>query len=216
MRSLGFIQYSLDCARDKFLFYMIAYLSGLIKFKTEKSIVLDVHNVGYEIFLSQQNLEKNKLGVEKSFFIHLHMREDSLELFGFETEEEKRFFELLISVSGVGPKSALAVLSMAKLNELKQAILKNDATLLRKVSGIGQKTAERLIVELKNKLREFALNDEDKNNSHQAGSDTFNALESLGYSTNEIREALRQIDAQIEDENEIIKSALKILGKNKK
>ncbi|HPA25786.1 MAG TPA: Holliday junction branch migration protein RuvA [bacterium] len=195
---------------------MIAYLSGLIKFKTEKSIVLDVHNVGYEIFLSQQNLEKNKLGVEKSFFIHLHMREDSLELFGFETEEEKRFFELLISVSGVGPKSALAVLSMAKLNELKQAILKNDATLLRKVSGIGQKTAERLIVELKNKLREFALNDEDKNNSHQAGSDTFNALESLGYSTNEIREALRQIDAQIEDENEIIKSALKILGKNKK
>ena len=138
---------------------MIAYLVGTIKYKGSKSIILNVNNVGYEIFVIEPVLEKVKLDEEKDFFVHTYVREDALSLYGFESPEEKRFFELLISISGVGPKSALQTLSIARLSEIKKAILRDDPSLLKKVSGIGTKTAERIVVELKNKLNDFS--DED-------------------------------------------------------
>lgn len=193
---------------------MISHLSGQVKFKNDKSLTLDVNGVGYELRISALVLEKLKIGEQKNFFTHLYVREDAMELYGFESLDEKKFFELLISVSGVGPKSAMQVLSIAKLTEIKKAILRSDPTLLRKVSGIGQKTAERIVVELKNKLEDLPLGDE-KINLAATDSGAFEALQTLGYSAGEVREVLRKIPAEIENENEIIKQALKILGKNK-
>lgn len=193
---------------------MISFLSGTIKYKNIKTITLDVNSVGYEIALIQPTMEKIKIGEHKELFCHLHVREDSMELYGFEKSEEKKFFELLISISGVGPKSAMQVLSIAKLTEIKQAVLRGDPSLLRKVSGIGQKTSERIVVELKNKLDDLPIGNE-KINLSASGSEAFDALQGLGYSADEVRQALRQVPAGIIDEDEIIKATLKLLGKNK-
>ena len=193
---------------------MISYLSGTIKHKNAKSVTLNVNGVGYEIYVSQPVLEKIKTDEKKEFFTHLYVREDAMNLYGFESLDEKKFFELLISISGVGPKSALQALSIAKLSEIKKAILHDDPSLLKKVSGIGQKTAERIVVELKNKLDDLPLGNE-KIDLSISGIGAFDALQSLGYSNQEIRDVLRQIPPEIEKEDEIIKSALKLLGKNK-
>ncbi len=193
---------------------MISYLSGTIKYKNNKNVTLDVNGVGYKIFVTQPLLKKIKIGEQKEFFCHLYVREDAMDLYGFETQAEKNFFELLISISGVGPKSALQALSIAKLTEIKKAILRDDPSLLRKVSGIGQKTAARIVVELKNKLEDLPL-ENGKINLSTTSASAFDALQGLGYSTQEIRQTLRQIPTEIEDENEIIKHALKILGKRK-
>ena len=195
---------------------MISYLFGKIKYKSSKSLTLDVNSVGYEIFVKPTVLESLKINEEKSFFTHLHVREDVLQLYGFESIEEKSFFELLISVSGVGPKSALQTLSIAKLSEIKKAILRDDPSLLKKVSGIGTKTAERIVVELKNKLDNILI---DRNEKIDLTSDgqtgAFEALQSLGYSAQEIRNALRKVPNETENEDEIIKQVLKLLGKNR-
>ena len=195
---------------------MISNLFGTIKYKNEKSIILNVNNVGYEIFIALPFLEKLKIGQEKEFFTYLYVREDLMVLYGFENQNEKKFFELLISVSGVGPKSALQTLSIAKLSEIKKAILRDDPSLLKKVSGIGTKTAERIVVELKNKLDDLPIEKGEAINlavGGQAGA--FEALQSLGYNPQEIRDVLKQIPSEIENENEIIKSVLKLIGKKR-
>jgi len=195
---------------------MISYLSGKIKYKSAKSLTLEINGVGYEVFVSEPVLGKIKIDENKEFFIFNYIREDAFNLYGFETIEEKNFFELLLSVSGVGPKSALQTLSIAKLSEIKRAILRDDPSLLRKVSGIGVKTAERIVVELKNKLDNIIINKNEKidlSSSGQAGA--FEALQGLGYSAQEVRDALRQVPSDIEDEDEIIKLALKNFNKNK-
>jgi len=195
---------------------MISYLFGKIKYKNTKSITLEINGVGYEVFVSEPILEKLKVDENKEFFISSYVREDTFSLYGFETQEEKIFFELLISVSGVGPKSALQTLSIAKLSEIKKAILRDDPSLLKKVSGIGTKTAERIVVELKNKLDNILI---DKNEKIDLTSDgqtgAFEALQSLGYSAQEIRNALRKVPNETENEDEIIKQVLKLLGKNR-
>ncbi len=191
---------------------MISLLTGTIKLKSFKSATIDIHGLGFEVFLPQLILEKIKIGQMATYYTHLQVREDALELYGFETLPEKNFFELLISVSGVGPKSALSVLSIAKLEEIKKAILRDGPTLLRKVSGIGQKTAERIVVELKNKLSDLAVGSE-RIDLSTADNGAFDALMTLGYSASEVREALRKLPKDINDENEIIKQTLKMLGK---
>ena len=192
---------------------MINYLKGTIQFKNLKSITLNVNDVGYELFVSNNTLSKVKLGDKKDFFCYLKVSENAMELYGFETVEEKDFFELLLSVSGVGPKSALQTLSIAKINEIKAAILNSDASLLKNVSGIGQKTAERIVVELKNKIKDVIL--PNGKNISASSSSAFEALKGLGYSVSEIRETLKHIPNDITNEDEIIKFALKSLGKNK-
>jgi len=193
---------------------MISFLSGTVKQKSEKSVTILVAGVGYEIFLSQLTLEKIKIGEAREFYTHLHVREDLMELYGFNSAEEKGFFELLISVSGIGPKSAMAVLAVAKLSEIQKAILRGDPSLLRKVSGIGQKIAERVVVELKNKIESMPISGEKIDLSYGSNG-AFEALQGLGYSSEEVRSALRTVPPEIEDENEIIKLALKGLGKKK-
>jgi len=187
---------------------MIASLKGKIKFKTEKFVILDVNDVGYKVFCSDHILKKlDKDPVE--LFIHLQTRENILDLYGFLTFEELEFFEILISVSGIGPKAALSVMMLASVQTLKQAIASGQKTLLTKVSGIGQKTAERIILELKSKV--FVPIDDIKQLS--SDSEAIDALVSLGYTSGQSREALKQVPGKVKGVEKRIKEALKILGK---
>lgn len=191
---------------------MISYLKGTLLNKNPKSIILLVNHIGYRIFITQPFLKKIKSDQELELYTYLRHKEDSMDLYGFKTKEELEFFELLLTISGVGPKSALGVLEVASLSQIKKAILRDDASILYKVSGVGKKTAERIVVELKNKLdslpstsKEVSLDDSD--------SEAFDALLGLGYQERDVRQALKQIPEEIKITEEKIKNALKFLGK---
>ena len=168
-----------------------------------------VGGVGYKIFLASEQLEKVRESANISLWTYLAVREDALTLYGFEEKEGLNFFEMLISISGIGPKTALGVINVATIPTLKKAVASEDISHLVKVSGIGKKIAEKIILELKGKFGreesgEISLKDE---------VDTMEALKSLGYSQNQAREALKQVDKEITNVSERVKQALKILGK---
>jgi Holliday junction DNA helicase RuvA len=192
---------------------MIASISGTIQVRNERSLVVGVQGIGYEIFVTPLILEKVKVGQTIVLQTHLHVREELMELYGFLTNEELKFFRMLLQVSGIGPKSALAVMSLASVVDLKRAISRGDASLLIKVSGIGTKTAERLIVELKDKLdtiEEFTPGSlADNLGDHQA----IDGLVALGYTQREAREALRQVSKEVIEVKDRVRTALKLLGK---
>jgi len=194
---------------------MISYLTGKVIVKTDRSIIVDVQGVGYEIFTVPLLLEKTKQGQEISVYTHLYVREDVMELFGFSTLEELNFFKDMIGVSGIGPKSALAVLMLASVADLKKAIVDEDASLLTKVSGIGKKTAERLILELKNKITNLDVADASGQATGSSDGQAIDALVNLGYSIREAREVLQHINKDIGNVRDRIKEALKLLGKKK-
>ncbi len=187
---------------------MISKLKGVIEHKGEKYVILMVGGVGYKIFLASEHLEKIRESANVSLWTYLAVREDSLTLYGFEEKEGLDFFEQLISISGIGPKTALGVINAATIPTLKKAVASEDISHLVKVSGIGKKIAEKIILELKGKFNrsdssEISLKDE---------IDTLEALKSLGYSQNQAREALKQVDKSITGASERVKQALKILG----
>ena len=190
---------------------MIAHLEGTILHSTDKFAVVDVAGVGYKVFLSADSLASLEKSSGASFWIYTAVRENALDLYGFTTHDEMVFFELLLDVSGIGPKSALSILSLASIDTLKRAIATGDTSYLNKVSGIGRKTAEKIILELRDKLH--AHKGEDGAPSALRGeSDIVEALKSLGYSQMEARDVLKQIPHTIEGTNARIKEALKILG----
>jgi Holliday junction DNA helicase RuvA len=186
---------------------MIGSIRGKITFKTDKFLIVETNGVGYKINVSTDTLAKTgKLGEEIMFWIHTHVREDAMELYGFSDREELHFFEMLINVSGIGPRSALAILGIASPDTLRKAIGTGDTAYLTKVSGIGKKTAEKIILELRDKIGESA-----EGASLQGEIDALEALRSLGYSQNEAREALKKISPE-KDTGAKIKEALRILG----
>ena len=192
---------------------MIAQIIGKITRITDKSLVINTSGVGYQIFVTTDTLAAHvtDIGETLELWTHMVVRENAMELFGFETIDEKNFFELLLSVSGIGPRGALSVLSLAPMETIKKAIGSGDTTYLTKVSGIGKKTAEKIVVELRDKLSALGHNDE--SGSLRYESDVLEALQSLGYSLSSARNAVKQIDGSITDTNSRIKQALKILGK---
>lgn len=166
--------------------------------------------VGYLVSVSAYTLGK-LAGMETvAFHIHTHVREDQLALYGFLSEEELSMFELLISISGIGPKVALSILSIADPKTIRTAIVNKDPSILTRVSGVGKKTAERVIVELQNKVDAIGIDDQA---TALAGQDAVEALVSLGYSVTESREALKQVPADVTDVSARIRQALKNLGK---
>jgi len=193
---------------------MIGQLTGRISFRTERFIILDVAGVGYKIFISAETLKTLKADGNKlatiSFWTHLVVREDALDLYGFIDKQELEFFELLIGISGIGPRSALGILSLAPPATLEKAIAAGDSSYLTKVSGIGRKSAEKIIVELRDKIGSLETSGE----SLGSEGDAVEALQSLGYSLREAREALRQISAEITETGAKVRAALKIIGKN--
>ncbi len=191
---------------------MIAHIKGKIIDKSEKFLVLEANGLGYLVFSPTSTiLNSPKVGEEISLWTYLAVRETALDLYGFETRDEKSFFELLIGVSGIGPKNALSILSLAPIEILKKAIGSGDTTYMTKVSGIGKKTAEKIVVELRDKLSALGHNDAD--GSLRGDADVIEALQSLGYSQHEIRNALKEVSPETTGTNEKIKEALKILGK---
>ena len=190
---------------------MIAYLKGVIIDKTTKFFVIQTGGVGYQVFASTNVLALPKgVGEEIALWTYLAVRENAMDLYGFETIDEKNFFELLLDVSGIGPKSALSVLSVAPIETLKKAIGSGDMSYLTKVSGIGRKTAEKIVVELRDKLA--SLGHTDEAGVLRGDADVIAALETLGYAGHEIRNVLKEIDQSLST-NEKIKEALKMLGK---
>ena len=190
---------------------MISHLRGTIIEITEKYIVLDVQGIGYKVFCSTDTLAGLREGIEASLSTYLAVREDALDLYGFISNEEKGFFEMLISVSGIGPKGALGILGQTSVETLKQAIGTGDTSYLTKVSGIGRKTAEKVVLELRDKLRAHVTMKEGPG-SLRSESDVVEALKSLGYSPNEARDTLKEIPDSIVGTNARTKEALKILG----
>jgi len=193
---------------------MIGSIKGKLILETSKFVVIDANGVGYKINVSPDTILKISTLVKDkeadgSIFLwtHLHVREDAMDLYGFLERKELEFFEMLISVSGIGPRGALTILGVASIETLRKAISSSDTSYLTKISGIGRKTAEKIIIELRDKMGK-----ESKDGSLQNEMDTLEALKSLGYSQNEVREALKKISGEM-DLNTKIKMALKILGK---
>lgn len=185
---------------------MLASLTGRVAAHDERSLTIDVHGVGYRLFVLPRTIEQNPVGSDITIATHLHVREDALELYGFGSTAEQHLFEKLLTVSGVGPKMALGVLSAASVSDLEAAIEAGQASLLTKVSGVGNKTAERIIVDLKGKLvREGDYRD-------SALGTVVDALVGLGYSAREAREAANATSADLPAEQRV-KQALKRIGR---
>ena len=201
---------------------MFAYIKGSLEGKTNGYIVIDVNGIGYKIFMSETAI--NKLGaIGEIIKIHTYVRvrEDDISIYGFNTNEELRMFELLLSVSGIGAKSALVILSNVSVSSFALAIINNDINLLKKLPGIGPKTAQRVILELKDKLKK---ENEIVANENTDISDTINtaimddekiaeataALKVLGYTGKEIEKALEKVDANLSVEDIIRKGLLNL------
>ncbi len=185
---------------------MIAYLSGKIKAVNDDFTILVTNGVGYKVFLAEALLESLAEGDEAEFFTHTYLREDAQELYGFEHFGELQIFEMLLSVSGVGPKAGLAILGQGKPDEVKAAISRGDSSLFTKVSGIGSKTAERIILELQSKIDKATAAGERKPVGSAA--EAIGALQNLGYTESEARDLLRNVDSALKVEDQI-KAALK-------
>lgn len=189
---------------------MISSLTGKVQYIGENSLEVSCGSIGYKVFCSPKTLGAYSVGQGAEIFTHLHVREDDLSLYGFQTREERDFFEILLGVSGIGPRGALGVLSGAALDLLKKAIGSGDTSILTRVSGIGQKKAQRIILELKDKLSDGGYGDDE---SLKDAGDVIEALLGLGYSRSQAQQALRKVPEHIEGVEQKVKEALKILGK---
>lgn len=194
---------------------MFAHFDGVIAEKTADAIVLDVNGVGYLLQVSAQTLSlAPAAGGRMKLYASLSVREDAMELFGFHSREEKRMFERLRSVSGVGPRMALAILSAMPLNDLSVALVAGDAAALTRVPGIGKKTAQRLLLELRDKVDQSELTGQGAVAPAGGGAqgEAIAALMALGYASSEAARAVSQVADKADKADEIIFLALRSLG----
>lgn len=191
---------------------MIAYLSGLIRAKTERHLVLDVNGVGYKISATAGLIEKIELARPLSLHIHTVVREDEISLYGFETEDELNLFELLISVNGVGPKTALDFFSWPT-EKVQAAILSSNTVALTQIKGIGKKTAERIVLELKEKVQfkggPDAISALATAKDSNLPEEVEDALLSLGYRRPDMIRVFRSLKTPLESHEAMIKYFLK-------
>ncbi len=186
---------------------MIGHLKGTVIAQDLKSLVLDVSGVGYKVFVNTALLAGTRPQTLE-LWTYLAVRENALDLYGFSTQEELHFFELLMTVSGIGPKSAMGILSAATLSNLRHAISSGDTSHLTKVSGVGKKNAEKIVLELKDKLDGLSI---DVSISISADVDALEALKALGYGEREARESLKKATGESTEQK--VRSALKNLNK---
>ncbi len=179
---------------------MIAHVSGEVAEKFNNSVIVDVHGVGYEVQVALGDYEQALLRESVKFYTYHHIREQSQDLFGFSSLAAKKLFELLISVQGVGPKAALAILSLGDSEVVRNAIANEDAGYIAKASGVGKKTAERVIVDLADKVGMPLRYDNDVTGVSQSISHTDEALEALmalGYNLADASKALEGISTEL-------------------
>lgn len=201
---------------------MFAYIKGNLEVKTNGYVVIDVNGIGYKIFMSETAINKlGQIGEIVKIHTYVRVREDDISIFGFNTNEELRMFELLLSVSGIGAKSALVILSNVSVSSFALAIINNDVNLLKKLPGIGPKTAQRAILELKDKLKKeneiVANEDREVSDTIKAAiiddekiAEATAALKVLGYTGKEIEKALEKVDANLSIEDIIRKGLLNL------
>ncbi len=193
---------------------MIGYLKGKIISSKPTQIILDINGVGYKVGISINTFEKIVDKEDVSLFIHTHVKEDSISLYGFFTESEKEMFELLISISGIGPKIALGLLSGISVESLKEAIEEGNIARITAVPGIGRKTAERLVLELRSKIEGISAG-EFTTVQPSIKSEAISALTTLGYNVKVAEKVVREL--LIENSNyaleDLIKKALANLNK---
>jgi Holliday junction DNA helicase RuvA len=200
---------------------MFAYIKGTLEGKSNNYVVIEVSGIGYKIFMSETAIENlGEIGEQVKVYTHYHVREDDISLYGFLTNEELRMFELLISVSGVGAKSAITMLSNISPSSFALAVISNDTTKLVKIPGIGAKTAARIVLELKDKLKteetinnskaskeiKEAIKDDDK------VSEAISALQVLGYNKKEIEKAFEKLDKDALSVEDLIRKGLTLLS----
>lgn len=191
---------------------MIAHINGKIVEKFANSLIVDVHGVGYEIAVPTPDFEVVNLGEEKKFYTYHAVRENSEDLYGFSTLAVKKIFEMLISVQGIGPKAAISILSLAEAEDVRNAIANADAGFIAKASGVGKKSAERVIVDLKDKVgipSHYGATDVKFGGAvSQEPDEALDALIALGFPLKEATAALEKVDKNLPVE-ERIKLALK-------
>ena len=191
---------------------MIGRIAGKLVAKHPPQVVVDVHGVGYELDVPMSTLyQLPATGTDVALLTHLLVREDAHQLFGFATESERALFRQLLKISGVGARTALAVLSGMSVADLKSAVSQQDTGRLTRIPGIGKKTAERLLLELKDKL-DIAVVTVHAEGDASAGSDVVNALLALGYNDKEARFAVKNLEAGL-SVTEGIRQALRVLSK---
>ena len=198
---------------------MFAYIKGSLEMKSSGYIVIDINGLGYKIFMSQNNIDSiGELHNIIKVFTYVKVREDDISIFGFKTQEELKMFELLISVSGVGAKSALVMLSCIEPSDFAIAVISNDVKVLTKVPGIGNKSAQRIIIELKDKLKEEQLEEKLKDSSKRLKDNSENINEAisglmvLGYSKKDIEKAFEHLDIDNLSIEDLIKKGLILLS----
>jgi Holliday junction DNA helicase RuvA len=203
---------------------MLAYIKGILEIKTKGYIVVEAGGLGYKIFMPESTIAKTgNIGDKVQIHTFMRVREDDVSLYGFLTNEELRMFELLLSVSGIGAKGALGILSNITPSQFALAVISNDVAILKKVPGIGPKTAQRAILELKDKLKkdqeiavaegEEASNIEKVIKEDEKVAEAISALQVLGYSKREIVEALQNVELASLSVEDIIRKGLANLSK---
>lgn len=177
---------------------MIAHVSGIVAEKFANSVIVDVHDIGYEVQVPSGDFDRALLGEPVKFFTYHHIREQSQELFGFSSLTAKKLFELLITVQGVGPKAALAILSLGDSEVVRNAIAGSDSGFIIKASGVGKKTAERVIIDLSDKVG-LAVNVARASGVSvaSAGDEALEALMALGYNLNDAMTALESVPVDL-------------------
>ena len=199
---------------------MISYIKGKLEIKAKDYIVVDVGGIGYKIFMSETAINELEKGKEVKVYTYMRVREDDISLYGFLNNEELVTFELLISVGGVGAKSAITILSNITPSKFALAVITNDVNTLKKLPGIGAKTAARIILELKDKMKTEQSIEENKNEEikeaivlDNKANDAVEALCVLGYTRKDVEKVLSNIDTNKLTVEEIIKQGLKYLGR---
>lgn len=192
---------------------MIGHLEGDVIGVRAGYAIVSAQGVGYKVYATRETLRGASEGSRIAVWTHLAVREDALDLYGFAEEADLNFFELLLMVSGIGPKSALAILDIAEVETLRSAIAQGNDSYLTKVSGIGKKTAAKIILELREKVGAGSV---EAARVLEGEEDALEAMRSLGYSLQESRDALRKVPASITSTNDRLREALKLLGSNSK
>jgi Holliday junction DNA helicase RuvA len=200
---------------------MISYICGELVAVEKEKVILDVQGIGYGIFVSEETLGAlPRIGEKMKLHTYLNVKEDAMQLYGFLNQETLEMFRLLITVSGIGPKGALHILSTLGAMELRFAVLAGDAKKIATAPGVGKKTAEKLILELKDKfqmddtwmMQSFAPQaSQDPSNTRQIQNEVVEALVALGYQATESLQAVRQVDLDTDNVEDWLKAALKKL-----
>lgn len=197
---------------------MISYLRGKIKYvgqptRRGASVLLEVNGVGFEVIIPVNLVGKFQLGADAELYTFHHIWQDGQELFGFSNMEELQFFKLLLEAPGIGPKTALHVFEKSSIKDIQNAVVSGDAEALTRSSGIGRKTAEKIVVGLKDHLKKILENSGGSPGAISQNGEVIEALLSLGFSPSQAREAIARISKETVKSEDKIKEALKILGR---